>query len=75
MLMPKAAHLYPAIPHVHPAPSTREAKANRIHRRKRYGWETGRRRSMTMHDFEKKHWIIAALIIVLAVGAFAYSWS
>ena len=30
---------------------------------------------MTMHDFEAKHWFIAALIILLAVGAFAYSWS
>jgi hypothetical protein len=30
---------------------------------------------MTMHDFEAKHWIIAAMIILLAVGAFAYSWS
>ena len=30
---------------------------------------------MTMHDFEARHWIIAAVIIVLAVGAFAYSWS
>jgi hypothetical protein len=31
--------------------------------------------NMTMHDFEAKHWFIAALIILLAVGAFAYSWS
>jgi hypothetical protein len=30
---------------------------------------------MTMHDFEAKHWIIAAVIILVAVGAFAYSWS
>jgi len=28
-----------------------------------------------MHDFEAKHRIIAAVIILLAVGAFAYSWS
>lgn len=33
------------------------------------------RTTMTMHDFEAKHWIIAAVIIVVAVGAFAYSWS
>jgi len=26
--------------------------------------------AMTMHDFEQKHWIIAAAIILLAVGAF-----
>jgi hypothetical protein len=30
---------------------------------------------MTMHDFEARHWTIAAVIIALAVGAFAYSWS
>jgi hypothetical protein len=30
---------------------------------------------MTMHDFEAKHWVIAVVIILLAVGAFAYSWS
>jgi hypothetical protein len=30
---------------------------------------------MTMHDFEAKHWVIAAVIVLLAVGAFAYSWS
>jgi hypothetical protein len=34
-----------------------------------------RAQDMTMHDFEAKHWFIAALIILLAVGAFAYSWS
>lgn len=31
--------------------------------------------TMTMHDFEAKHWIIATAIVLLAVGAFAYSWS
>jgi hypothetical protein len=30
---------------------------------------------MTLHDFEAKHWITAAVIILLAVGAFVYSWS
>jgi hypothetical protein len=30
---------------------------------------------MTLHDWEAKHWIIAALIVIVAVGAFAYSWS
>jgi hypothetical protein len=30
---------------------------------------------MIMHDWTAKHWIIASLIILLAVGAFVYSWS
>jgi hypothetical protein len=30
---------------------------------------------MTMHDFTARHWIVASIIIVLAVGAFALSWS
>jgi hypothetical protein len=30
---------------------------------------------MTMHDFEAKHWIFAAVIVLLAVGAFVYSWA
>jgi hypothetical protein len=30
---------------------------------------------MTMHDFEMKHWIIAAAIIIVAMGTFVYSWS
>jgi hypothetical protein len=30
---------------------------------------------MTMHDFEAEHWIIAAATVLLAVGAFACSWS
>ena len=36
---------------------------------------TNGRPTMTMHDFEAKHWVIAAVIVLLAVGAFAYSWS
>jgi hypothetical protein len=30
---------------------------------------------MILHDWEARHWIIAALIVIVAVGAFAYSWS
>lgn len=30
---------------------------------------------MTMHQFEAKHYIAAAVIILLAMGAFVYSWS
>lgn len=30
---------------------------------------------MTMHDFTAKHWIAAAVILVVAVGAFLLSWS
>lgn len=30
---------------------------------------------MTMHDFTAKHYIIAAIIILAAVGAFSLSWS
>jgi hypothetical protein len=27
---------------------------------------------MTMHDFEAKHWIIAAAVVLIAVGAFCF---
>jgi hypothetical protein len=30
---------------------------------------------MTMHDFTAKHYIIATIIILLAVGAFSLSWA
>jgi hypothetical protein len=30
---------------------------------------------MTMHNWTAKHYFIASLIILLAVGAFALSWS
>jgi hypothetical protein len=30
---------------------------------------------MLMHDWTAKHWIISCAIILLAVGAFALSWS
>lgn len=31
--------------------------------------------AMIMHDWTAKHWIISSVIILLAVGAFALSWS
>ena len=31
--------------------------------------------AMLMHDWTAKHWIISSIIILLAVGAFALSWS
>ena len=34
-----------------------------------------RKRILTLHDWEARHWILAAIIIILAVGMFAYSWS
>ena len=30
---------------------------------------------MTMHGWTAKHYVLAAVIIVLAVGMFVYSWS
>jgi hypothetical protein len=30
---------------------------------------------MTMHDFTARHWIVASIIILIAVGAFSLSWS
>jgi len=30
---------------------------------------------MTMHDWTARHWIVASIIILLAVGAFSLSWS
>jgi hypothetical protein len=30
---------------------------------------------MTMHDFTARHWVVAAIIILVAVGAFSLSWS
>ena len=42
---------------------------------------TSRRRSRTrlpvrtMHNWTAKHYVISAVIILLAVGMFAYSWS
>jgi hypothetical protein len=30
---------------------------------------------LTMHDWEARHYVLAAIIVLLAVGMFAYSWS
>jgi hypothetical protein len=30
---------------------------------------------LTMHDWEAKHYVIAAVIILVVMGMFAYSWS
>ncbi|HZZ62367.1 MAG TPA: hypothetical protein VFE63_14540 [Roseiarcus sp.] len=30
---------------------------------------------LTMHGWTAKHYVLAAIIILIAVGAFAYSWS
>jgi hypothetical protein len=30
---------------------------------------------MRMHDWTAKHWIVATIIILVAVGAFSLSWS
>jgi hypothetical protein len=30
---------------------------------------------LTMHDWEAKHYVLAAVIILVAMGLFAYSWS
>jgi hypothetical protein len=35
----------------------------------------GKAFSLIMHQWTAKHWIVSAIIVVVAVGAFAYSWS
>jgi hypothetical protein len=30
---------------------------------------------LTMHDWEAKHYVIAAVIVIVVMGMFAYSWS
>jgi hypothetical protein len=35
---------------------------------RRDAWETTKAAPMTMHDFKAKHWIIAAVIALIAVG-------
>ena len=32
-------------------------------------------RILTLHDWEAKHYVIAAVIILVVMGMFAYSWS
>jgi hypothetical protein len=31
--------------------------------------------SLTLHDWEAKHYVIAAIIVIIVMGMFAYSWS
>jgi hypothetical protein len=30
---------------------------------------------LTMHEWEAKHYVLAAIIILVVMGMFAYSWS
>ena len=30
---------------------------------------------LTMHDWEAKHYVLAAVIILVVMGMFAYSWA
>ena len=32
-------------------------------------------RILTLHEWEAKHYVIAAVIILVVMGMFAYSWS
>jgi hypothetical protein len=34
-----------------------------------------KKRFLTMHDWEAKHYLLAAAIILVVMGLFAYSWS
>ena len=34
-----------------------------------------KKRLLTMHDWEAKHYILAAVIILVVMGLFAYSWA
>jgi hypothetical protein len=34
-----------------------------------------RRSLLTMHDWEAKHYVLAAVIILVVMALFAYSWS
>jgi hypothetical protein len=34
-----------------------------------------RHRILALHDWEAKHYVVAAVIILVAMGMFAYSWS
>jgi hypothetical protein len=31
--------------------------------------------NLTLHDWEAKHYVVAAIIILVVMGMFAYSWS
>jgi len=43
-------------------------------RRRRLG-EGSKHGPLTLHDWEAKHYVIAAVIILVVMGMFAYSWS
>jgi hypothetical protein len=34
-----------------------------------------KKRLLTMHDWEAKHYVLAAAIILVVMGLFAYSWA
>jgi hypothetical protein len=34
-----------------------------------------RRPALTIHEWEAKHYVLAAVIILVVMGLFAYSWS
>ena len=34
-----------------------------------------RKHLLTMHEWEAKHYVLAAVIILVVMGMFAYSWS
>jgi hypothetical protein len=34
-----------------------------------------KKRALTLHDWEAKHYVAAVVIILLVMGLFAYSWS
>lgn len=34
-----------------------------------------KKRALTMHEWEAKHYVLAAVIILVVMGLFAYSWS
>ncbi len=34
-----------------------------------------RRPVLTLHDWEAKHYVIAAVIIIVVMGMFVYSWA
>ena len=51
--------------------------AGEVHARPR-PWPQKRplpQRVLTLHDWEAKHYVIAAVIILVVMGMFAYSWS
>ena len=34
-----------------------------------------KKRVLTLHDWEAKHYVLAAVIILVVMGLFAYSWA